>query len=469
MNRLIIIGGVAAGMSAAAKAKRLRPGLTVDVYTDEIYASYSGCCLPYYAQGVMEEIDDLIVRTPEQLKEQGVNLHLGRRVSAIDPIGKTVTVESLQGSKDSVQNNMADAGQGFSQRFPKQESTKEVYDKLIIATGARPVIPDIPGKDHPAIHSVKRIEDVVQIRNLLRDGKAKRAVIVGGGFIGIEMVEALYAYGAEISLVEMAPQILTILDEDMAKIIECHLAEKGVAVYKNEQVAAIREGGGCARVITNARELTADIILMAVGVEPNSGIAREAGIKLGARGAILVDNYMRTSAPDIYAAGDCATARNMLTGTDMYIPLGTTANKQGRIAGENAVGGVREFQGVIGTTIFKALDMEGSCTGLSLEGARAAGFDAWESVVTADTIVDAYPGAGKMTVKLVMERGSNRLLGGQIAGSQKSAKRIDVLVSLIQTGASLHDLARLDLSYAPPFADVWDALLVAANVALARA
>lgn len=445
MDRLIVIGGVAAGMSAAAKAKRLAPDLTVDVYTDDSYASYSGCCLPYYTQGVMEEIDGLIIRTPEQLEKQGINLYRQHRVSAIHPESGTVTVQAPGGP------------------------TEEGYDRLVIATGARPVIPPIPGRDSPAVHSVKRVEDVVRIRRLMRSGEVKKVVVVGGGFIGIEMIDAFAAYGAEISLVEMAPQILTILDEDMAAIIEAHLKEEGVAVYKNERVAEIKEEGGRTRVVTDRRELEADLILMAIGVAPNSEIAREAGIELGPRGAIKVDDLMRTSLPGIYAAGDCATARHILTGQDVYIPLGTTANKQGRIAGENAVGGEVEFQGVIGTSIFKAMEMEGSRTGLSLGEATDAGFDAWESTVTADTIVDTYPGAGKMTVKLVMEKGTNRLLGGQIAGSQKAAKRIDVLVSLIQLNATLKDLAKLDLSYAPPFADAWDALLVAANVALAKA
>lgn len=255
----------------------------------------------------------------------------------------------------------------------------------------------------------------------------------------------------------------------MAGQIEAHLSEQGVAVYKGEAVTAIEDKGKSVQVVTDARTLEADLVLMAIGVTPGSELAREAGIELGARGAILVGSRMETSAPGVWAAGDCATARHILTGRDVYIPLGTTANKQGRIAGENVVGGTAEFQGVLGTSIFKAFEMEGSRTGLSLNEAEAAGLAAWESTVTADTIVDTYPGAGRMTVRLVMEKGTNRLLGGQIAGSPKSAKRIDVLVALIQQNATLRDLSKLDLSYAPPFADAWDALLVAANVALSRA
>lgn len=441
MAKIVIIGGVAAGMSAAAKAKRMDPAHRVVVYTDEEQVSYSACSFPYFAQGVL---DVLVKRTPAEFRQSGVELHLGHSVTGFDPEAGTVSATAPDGA-----------------------ALTDSYDKLVIATGARPGRPPIPGMDLPCVHTVNSYDDIIGLTETLRSGRVKSAVIVGGGFIGVEMADALLECGVQVSLLEMAPQLLTNLDEDMAARIEAHYRDRGIDIFTGE-AAAIEMAGGQAKVTTSGRTLHGDIVIAAVGLLPNSEIARDAGAALGVKNAIRVNEKMETSLPGVYAAGDCATARHIVTGREVWIPLGTTANKQGRIAGENAGGGNAAFKGVLGTSIFKALDLEGSRTGLSAREAVAAGFDVWETTTTSDTIVTMYPGGGQMTTRLVIERGSDRILGGQIVGSPKSGKRIDVIAAMIQGGHTIYDLSELDLAYAPPFAVPWDALLVTANAAISQ-
>lgn len=445
MEHILILGGVAGGMSAASKARRVAPDARVTVYTDENDISYAGCGLPYYAEGLMER-EDLFARSPGQFESEGIGVHRGHRALAIHPAEKRVTI-----------------------RDPQGKEFLESYDKLIIATGARPIVPDIPGVDLPCVHRVKNVDDATSIRRVLQGGAVKSAVVIGGGFIGAEMTEALHGYGVRVTLVEMAPQILTILDEEMAKLVEDYLRDKGVDICLGEGATAIEEDGEGCVVVTQKQRIAADLIILAIGIRPNSEIAAEAGIELSVKGAIQVNERMETSLPDIYAAGDCAAAHHLVTGRDAWVPLGSTANKQGRVAGENAAGGHATFKGILGTSIFRTLDMEVARTGLSSREAAALGLDYWDSTVRANTLVGAFPGTGKMHVKLVIERGTNKLLGGQIVGSARSAKRIDTLAALLYMGGTLDDLARLDLAYAPPFAEVWDAFLIAANVARSKA
>lgn len=442
---IIILGGVAAGMSAAAKAKRVAPDARVAVYTEEKDIAYAGCGLPYYAGGLMER-DTLFARTAEQFERDGVSVNLGCRAAAIHPGEKTVDIV-----------------------FGGGEQKPVPYGKLVIATGARPIVPPIPGVDLPCVHRLKQVGDADGIRSVLQSGRVKKAVVVGGGFVAAEMVETFAAYGVKAAIVEMAPQILGILDEDMARIVQSHLREKGVELHLGEGVTAIEQRGEGCTVVTQNLRLDADMAVLAIGLAPNTELAAACGIELTVKNAIRVNGRMETSLPDIYAAGDCAAARHLLTGKDVYIPLGSTANKQGRTAGANAAGAEESFEGVIGTSIFRTLDMEVARTGLSAREAAALGYNAWDSTVTTSTLVSGFPGAGKMTVKLVLETGTNRLLGGQVVGAAHSAKRIDTLAALIQMGGTLGDLARLDLAYAPPFSEVWDAFLIAANVAKSKA
>lgn len=445
MSRLVVIGGVAAGMSAAGKAARLDPQLQVDVYTDEAYISYSGCSLPYFTQGVITNEAALVARTVEEFADQGVKVHIRCKATEIRPENKTVCIQHEDGTK-----------------------TWESYDKLVLATGARPVVPPLEGVRLPGVFTVKQIPDVHAIRSWLREKDARKAVIVGGGFIGVEMAEALTGSGLEVTILEMAPQIMTLMDEDMAALVQAELEEHGVQVKVGAKVMSITGTERVEGVRTETETIPADLVVLAIGVSPNSEIAEAAGIELGLRKAIRVNAHMETSVPDIYAAGDCATVYHQVTEKEAYIPLGTTANKQGRIAGENAAGHSSEFWGVVGTTIFKVMEMEGARTGLSSREASMNGFETWESKIVAKTRASGYPGRGPITIKLVMEKGTNRILGGQIFGAAGAGKRIDVLAAMVQLKQTPVGMAQLDLAYAPPFSPVWEPLLVAANQAVSK-
>ncbi len=440
MARIIVVGGVAAGMSAASKAKRIHPAHEVVVYTDEDQVSYAACGFPYYAEGILHS---LVKRKPEQFREAGIELHMGHRVTSFDPATHTLTIESEDGAQ-----------------------LQDRYDKLVLATGARPIRPPIPGIDLPAVHTVNNYADIINLTHALRNGNVKNVAIIGGGFIGVEMADALHALGMQVSIVEMASQLLTNLDADLADLVREHYAQNGVSIHTGEAASAIEQAESGLVLHTPARAIQADIILSCVGLVPNSELAAAAGAELGVRKAVRVNERLETTLPDVYAAGDCATATHMLSGAEVWIPLGTTANKQGRAAGENAAGGDASFPGVLGSSIFKAMELEGSRTGLSKTEAEKAGFAAWEYTTTADTIVTSYPGGGQMTIRLVLEEGSGRILGGQIVGSQKAGKRVDVLAALAQLHHTVHDLAKLDLAYAPPFATPWDALAIAAAGAI---
>jgi len=444
MGRLIVIGGVAAGMSAASKARRVNPELIIDVYTDEEFIAYSGCGLPYYSQGVMEEWA-LFARSIEEFAQQGINVHIKCNARAINPARKAVLIKQENGME-----------------------SWESYDKLIIATGARPIKPDLPGIELPGVLTMKQVPDAKAIRNIIEEKQAKKAVIVGGGFIGIEMAEALVSGGMDVTILEMAPQIMTLMDEDMASLVQTELETHGVKVKVNSRVTGFIGNGKVEGVQTETETIPADLVVLAIGVRPNSEIARDAGIELGIRQAIKVNARMETNIPDIYAAGDCATAFHLVSEEDAYVPLGTTANKQGKVAGENAAGGSSDFAGIVGTTIFKVFNMEAARTGLSLREAQAKGFNAWESKITSHTKAAGYPGRGPVIIKLIVEAGSNRILGGQIFGSEGSGKRIDVLACMVQLKHTVDELAKIDFSYAPPFSPVWEPVLMAATQAVSR-
>lgn len=443
--RLIVIGGVAAGLSAASKAARLDASLLVDVYTDESYISYSGCSLPYYTQGVIDDEDLLIGRTKEEFAQQGISVHTQCSVKNIRPDEKAVWV-----------------------KHPDDSYTWEAYDKLVIATGARPVIPGLPGIELPGIFTMKQIPDANAIRSIIQQNKAKQAVIVGGGFIGVEMAEALTAVGMEVTILEMAPQIMTLMDEDMASMIQTELEAHGVKVKVGTKVLAFEGVNKLEGVRTETELVPADLVILAIGVQPNSDIADKAGIELGVRGAIKVNSKMETNLPDIYAAGDCAVAHHLVIGQDAYVPLGTTANKQGRIAGENAAGGSKEFKGIIGTTIFKVMNCEGARTGLSKREAERYGMKVWESKISAHTRAAGYPGRGPLTIKLIIDQLTNQIVGGQIFGTEGAGKRIDLIAAMVQLKQTPEAMAALDLAYAPPFSPVWEPLLVAANQAVTK-
>ena len=444
-RRLVVIGGVAAGMSAAARARRLDPELEIVAYERTGYISYGSCGLPYLIAGVVPEATDLVARTPEQFAKQGIETHTHHEVTAIDVSGRTVRVKDL------------DEGREFSVG----------YDRLVVATGGAAIEPPIPGTDLEGVFVLRTVEDGVAVKEFLAERRPRRAVIIGGGYIGVEVAEAFVERGLATTLLNRPPQVLDNFDADMAQRMQDELERNGVVVSVGDTAEAI-EGDSAGRVravVSSCGEYQADLVMIGAGVRAQSALASEAGIELGVRGAIAVDERMRTNVPEVYAAGDCAETYHLLLEGPSYIPLGSTANKQGRVAGTNAAGGDEVFSGVVGTAITKAFGLGIAVTGLTAAAAEAQGRPVRAVTVEHGTRAHYYPSPGPMFAKLVWDPGQGRLLGAQIAGPVAEAKRIDVLATALHHGLTIEDLQRLDLSYAPPFSPVWDPILVAANVA----
>jgi len=440
---IVVIGAVAAGMSAASKAKRTLPKAQVQVFGREEHISYAACGFPYYIGDVVQDHQKLFVRSQEQFAKQGIVVNGGHEVTQILPREKQVLVLD-----------------------PKGQELRVSYDKLIISTGARPVSPPFPGLNLEGVFTLSSLPDSQQIKAAIVAG-ARRAVIVGGGYIGLEMVEALRLQGLDVTLLQRSEQIAATIDPDMAVLVQDYLIRTGVHVQIGVEVQGFSGDKTVQGVRTNQGTFPCDLVIVAVGVQPNSELARDAGIELGARGAIQVNRLMETNLPDIFAAGDCAVAWHRLYQEDTYVPLGTTANKQGRIAGENAVGGRVEFAGIIGTGIMKVLELGIGRTGLSTREAENLSLELMSVRVDVNNRAGYYPEPGKGTVKLLFDR-DGKVWGAQMVGPHGFAKRIDVFAAAIQTRCTVKELAEFDLSYSPPFSPVWDPVLVAANVAMAK-
>jgi len=441
--QIVVIGAVAAGMSAASKAKRAQPQARVQVFGREEHVSYAACGLPYYIGGVVAQQRNLIARTREQFAQQGIEVNTGHDVTQILPQQQQICVQT-----------------------PEGREVKVPYDKLIIATGARPKRPSIPGLDLDGVFTVSTIPETEKIRKAITAG-VKRAVIIGGGYIGLETVDALHLQGVEITLLQRSHQVAGTIDPDMAELVQEHMQSKGVDVQTQVQVEEIFGSQTVQGVRTDRGDIPCDLVIVAVGVQPNSELAQGAGIELGVKGAIQVNAKMETSIPNIYAAGDCAVAWHRLYQDNAYIPLGTTANKQGRIAGENAVGGQAEFDGIVGTGIMKVLDLGIGRTGLSTREANHLGKGLETVTVDVSNRARYYPNPGQGRVKLLFD-GEGKIWGAQLVGADNFAKRIDVFATALHASFSVQDLAGLDLSYSPPFSPVWDPALVAANVAQSK-
>lgn len=445
VERLVVIGGVAAGMSAAAKASRENRGMEVVVYERGGFISYAACGMPYWLAGDVPDFRALIVRTPEQMAKQGVQVHVHHEVTAIDPGVQTVTVRDLE------------AGREFSQD----------YDRLVIATGARAALPPFadPAPGLEGVLGLRSLESGLAVRRFLDEHTPRRAVIVGGGYIAVEMAETLHRLGLEITMLIRSGQVLrSSLDDEARAAVEKELARHGVDVVQGTPLALEGEGRVTA-VVADAGTYPCDLVLLGVGARPNVELAHEAGVRLGSTGAIATDERMRTNLPGTYAAGDCAETLHLVTGRQAYLPMGSTANKQGRVAGTNAAGGQATFGGVVGTMIVRCFELGVASTGLTTAEARALGYDVESTIIRARDVSHYFPNAAEMTVKLLADRPSGRLLGGQIVGPVAAAKRIDTLATALHSRMTVADLQRLDLAYAPPFAPVWDPILVAANVA----
>jgi NADPH-dependent 2,4-dienoyl-CoA reductase/sulfur reductase-like enzyme len=447
-GRLVVVGGVAAGMSAASRARRLRPDIGITVFERGGDVSYGSCLLPYFVSGAIEDRDSLVRVTAESFRtERRVDVRLHTEVTAIDRVRRTVSFRGRDGE-----------GQVS-------------YDALVIATGASAVRPPLPGIDIPGVVTLRTLSDGEHLRALLDAGGVTKATVVGGGYIGLEMAEALVSRGVAVTIVELLPTVFSTFDADMSEFVARELLDAGVEVRTGTGVEGFetRDGGtGLGYVIAGGQRLASDLALVSVGVRPSTGLASAAGIELGTTGAIRVNARQVTSEPSILAAGDCAEAHHVVTGKPAWIPLGTTANKQGKLAGENAVGGSARFGGIAGTNIAKVFGLEAAQTGLT-EGAAADEGLAAESVkIRSTTRAHAYPGAGEVRVKLVFEPDGGRLLGGQIVGREGAGKRVDTIAAALHAKMTVSDLAEVDMSYAPPFSPVWDPVAMAALQAVKK-
>lgn len=444
-KRLVIIGGVAAGMSAASRARRLDPDLEIVAYERTGYISYGSCGLPYLIAGVVSEAADLVARTPEQFAQQGIETHTHHEVERIDTANRMLKVRDLDGRQE------------FS----------VAYDQLVVATGGSAIRPSIPGVDLQGVFVLRTVEDGLAVNEFMTQHRPRRAVIIGGGYIGVEVAEAFVQRGLQTTVLDMAPQLLDNFDADLAQMMQNELERNGATVSVDDTAQGIEgDAAGRARAVVSARgRYEADLVLIGAGVAAESLLAQEAGIALGVKGAIAVDEGMRTNVPGVYAAGDCAETYHLLLKGPSYVPLGSTANKQGRVAGTNAGGGEAIFHGVVGTAITKTFELGVAVTGLTEKAAAQLGWPARAVSIEHGSRAHYYPSPGPIRVKLVWDPGDGRLLGAQIAGPVAEAKRIDVLATALHHGLTIEDLQRLDLSYAPPFSPVWDPILVAANVA----
>ncbi|MGH3238830.1 MAG: FAD-dependent oxidoreductase [Spirillospora sp.] len=444
-ERLLVIGGDAAGMSAASQARRRRGPDDLEILVVERgnHASYSACGIPYYVGGVVEELDSLIARTPAEFRDRDIDLRLRTEAVEIDTAGGRVRVRDAGGDR------------------------WESYDQLMVATGAVPKRPRLPGADAKNIHGVQILDDGIGIRRVLEQDKPRRAVVVGGGYIGLEMAEAMVMRGLEVSIVDAADQPMRTLDPDMGAIIADAIRGIGVELSLGERVEGFDTSadGHVTAVRTAGRALPADLVVLGLGVRPNGDLARAAGIETGTTGGVVTDRRMRTRTERVWAAGDCVETRHLVSGGPVAIALGTHANKQGRVAGINLGGGYATFPGVVGTAVSKICRVEVARTGLNEREAAAAGFEALSVVVESTTRAGYHPGAAPMRTKLIAERRSGRLLGAQIVGEENAAKRVDGLAIALWNGMTVEEMTGLDLGYAPPFAPVWDPVLIAARKA----
>ena len=449
-ERLVVVGGNAGGMTAASQARRRRKADDLEIVALERgrHISYSACGIPYWIGGVVSSVDDLVVRTPAEFRaDYDIEVRLRHEAVGLDLARREVLVR--------------DHGEGRELRFG--------FDQLVLATGAMPLRPRLPGIGAAGVFGVQTLDDGEAVRAAL-DGQepVRRVVVVGGGYIGLELAEAFVQRGLEVTVVEAAAAPMASLDPDMGRLVARALESLGITLRCGEPVRAVEVGpdGRVRAVLTTECELPADLVVLGLGVRPNTALAADAGIRVGVTGGIATDAQMRTVSHDgVWAAGDCVETVNRVSLAPTAVALGTHANKQGRVAGINIGGGYATFPGVVGTAVTKICDLEVARTGLRERDADEAGFRCVTAVVESTTRAGYFPGAEPITVKLVAEKRSGRLLGAQIVGREGAAKRIDVLAAALWNEMTVEEIAGLDLSYAPPFAPVWDPVLIAARKA----
>jgi NADPH-dependent 2,4-dienoyl-CoA reductase/sulfur reductase-like enzyme len=445
-ERLVVIGGDAAGMSAASQARRRRgpDDLEIVAFERGDYTSYSACGIPYLIGGSVPEVQSLIVRSPEEFSHrQSIDVRIRHEVVEIDINRRAVRVEAR------------DAAESW-----------ERFDQLLIATGGTPRRPPLEHSDAQGIFGVQTLNDGLGVRAFLEQARPKKAVVVGGGYIGLEMAEALVERGLDVALIERRSQPMAAFDPDMGEVISEGLRKIGVDVHTSESVVAFETTGpAVSAVLTTHGTAPADIVILGLGTAPNIGLAAGAGVAIGPSGGVAVDGQMRTQTPGVWSAGDCAEKFHRVSKKKVSIALGTHANKEGRVAGINLGGGQATFPGVLGTATSKVCGLELARTGLNEFEARAAGFDHETATIDSTTRAGYYPGAADIKTKVVFQRGTGRLLGGQIIGQEGAAKRIDVVAVALWNEMTVDEMINLDLSYAPPFSPVWDPVLIAARKA----
>jgi len=447
--RVVIVGGVAAGPKIASKIIRLCQDAEVTIIEKGKLLSYAGCGLPYYVSGVVQDQKELMC-TPVGTVRDSVFFQNVKNVKVLNE------TEAMEVDRASRRIRVRDLVRG-------QESWLD-YDKLVLATGAKPVVPSIPGTDLDNVFTLQGVHDAEGIRATLAQNKAQDVVIVGGGLIGVEITEALAQRGCRVTMLEMMPQLLRILDPDMVRLVEQHMESHGVRVLTNTTLERIEGDESVTAVQTSAGRIAADMVVLAIGVRPNVTLAEAADLKIGPTGAIEVNDRMQTSDPSIYAAGDCVECKDLMTGKPCFVPLGSTANKQGRVAAVNLCGGQDHFPGVLGSTVCKVFDFCVARTGLSESAAKEQGHDVVTVLAPAPDKAHFMPQAKLLMLKLIADRHTRKLLGAQAVGPGAGDKRIDVVAMALTAGMTVDQLANADLCYAPPFAPAMDNIITAANV-----
>lgn len=443
MDKIVIIGGIAAGAKAAAKARRLKPDAQIDIYTDDTHVSYSACGLPFFIEGNFDDPKMLIAREVEEFEQSNIHIHLRNKVTKILPQSKQILVLDME----------------------KDQEFSVDYDKLVITTGARPFIPPIKNVNLKNVFTLRTLEDGINIKEKVL--KSKNAVIVGGGYIGIELLEAFVKQKLNVKMIEFAPRIMPIFDDEISDLIKEHILKKDgeqVEIINSDSVTELLGEGEVTGVKTkNGLEFNADLVIIATGVTPNVELAVDAGIELGKTGAIKVNNRMQTNIQDIYAAGDCVENIHMVSKTPVWVPLGSTANKEGRCAAINLCGEDDTFDGILGSAVTRYFGMTMSITGLSEKQAKKLGYDPISVMVTKLDKVGYMPEAKNITIKLISDRKSRKLLGAQAIGAGDADKRVNTVATGLICPMTVDEFFSTDITYAPPYSPSIDPLLTAAQ------
>ncbi|QUH29235.1 FAD-dependent oxidoreductase [Vallitalea guaymasensis] len=446
-KHIVVIGGNAAGLSAASRARRGNKNIKISVFEKTENISIGACGLPYFLGNMINEKEDLVAINAETLKKKrNIDVYTGCKVTAINRDNKTITVSSCNGKEDIR------------------------YDSLVIATGASPIIPEFADVNTEGIYTLRNLEDGTAIKNYIRKNNVKKAAIIGGGLIGLEVAEQLSINDIEVTVFELSPKILGFINDNYVQMLLEHIEANGIKVLTNNgiQDILVEDGRVTGLVTTKEEKIDIDLIVFSIGVKPNSRIAEDAGLEIGYKGGIVVDDYMRTSDKSIYSAGDCVQMKNIITNTFTYVPLGTTANKQGKLVGANIVGENQKFRGILSSQVTKVFDFYIASTGLTIEQARNNGYNPVSISITKNDKASYYVGGKENHIYLVFERTTGKILGAQAIGSESVAGRINVLVAAITANMTVNDLNELDLVYAPPVAPVYDPLLIAASQAIKK-